>query len=344
MVFFIKKISFVCCFLLSIDSHACVELFLIKGLEESAQKIELLSEVRKKLPQFILQSRSPEFEQLMDLSPEFLNQNISTFRSQKFTTNESIKKILHIFEKTPVDGDFYFIGNGFYIPYLIAKSIFHETPMASRIHFLAMSRSLARESFEDYQSFDRYFDFLKIGNLKNRKIVLIDSITEGGVSVGHSLIQISTAVRNYLLDKGWKTKDAMNVISVGIPESSSRFHPFRRTSLASYFKEMLGVRMRETDFPYFDVGLRWENPPFFMSYARELNWNGKYRRLGKDGFPIGSVEFEDFFQAFNLDEILNSLEHRMTLIRLYSSIVTEVISKRLLFKENRENLLLKMGI
>lgn len=113
----------------------------------------------------------------------------------------------HLFRNTRLSsiGSLHFVGNGFYLPYLMAKSLFEGTPMFERIKFIAFSRGLSHLAYDSPESLQKYFDSLHIGEHKDRKIVIVDSVSADMrlKPSEHSLIRTANGIRKYLIQKGW---------------------------------------------------------------------------------------------------------------------------------------------
>lgn len=250
--------------------------------------------------------------------PEHDNQFIAAMTSEKSIQN--IKKLMSHFE--PSD-QIYFIGNGFYFPYLISKILALNTRSFQNIHFLPISRPLAKTLIEDPSSADLFFSNFTIDKKKlKEKIILIDSVTSRNKKNDHSLIQVSNALRRYLKDKHYDMEDILkSVITVGIPESINQKHSYATETLTRYLQWV--EKFQEKDFndnfsfPYLDYHLDYHEAPFLQSYIYEQYfWNGKYYRIDSKGNPLGQPSYANSRK--------HRIHHRTRVFAIYLKIIEQL--------------------
>ncbi len=254
-------------------------------------------------PLFLQSPRNPSYEDLMASDLSSLTKNrLQSNRVQSWYSDifriKSFQNILKLFTFVDADAEYIFVGNGMYIPYLMAKSIFDGTAMQPRIKFMAVSRKLADEMFERPSSFDRYFKFLEIGEHQGRAIMVIDSMTSYKPNGANSLIKISRVLRGYLLKKGWEFRSAMDaVVPLTIIEQEFG-HRHRSLRMTDFLKKSNEINKKnwkseDTFFPYLDSGLDFAEAPFRASYNYKGDshhyWNGKYRFFDILGLPEGDL-------------------------------------------------------
>ena len=214
------------------------------------------------VPAELLSPKAPSFEELEKLDLKSWNLTKKLSATHPFAAPKSLGLLLKLFDQPIENADYLFLGNGYYIPYLMARSAFAGTPMESRIKFVAFSRDLAKKSIENTESFSTYFKSLGIDTTDpNRKWVIIDSITSLQSGNDHSVIRTSNAIRNYLAQEGWpRDKANQSVITLGMPEGNPS-HSYRTHTLEDYFNKLTERSSKEsnkTSFPYFDPAVPFD--------------------------------------------------------------------------------------
>ncbi len=256
----------------------------------------------KKGPSFLISPQAPKFEDLM--IADFKNYNIEPNQLSDFHPFKNIRSfesVLRLFEFMRGDAEYYFVGNGYYISYLMARALFDGTPLQSKIKFIAFSRPLSEMVYKKPEIINNYFSELEVENGRHKKIIVIDSVTSVENPNKHSIIMTSIAIRRYLLSKGWSYRNAIDsVVSVGMPEEAGFPQTYRTNDLESYFKKLKEIHssnFNDAIFPYFNPKISWLQSPFIDSYAAKFGndyyWNGKYNDLDNLNRPRGFKDIRD---------------------------------------------------
>lgn len=271
--------------------------------------------------------KAPSYEEIMAVpfsNWPHIHQQLNA--NHPFARVESFKSVLSFFKFMKEDADYIFVGNGYYISYLMAKSIFSGTALEHRIKFLPFSRGLAAKAAINFRPFATFFKDSQLGEGK-RKIVIIDSVSPDENPNGHSLIRTSMAIRNYLISVGWTHRESLDsIITMGTPEEPG-YQSYRFKSLTDYSEKIRSIdetNYDRTTFPYFDPGLNWGQAPFIQSYSHEGNqyyWNGKYNTLDKYDVPMGESDVRPNLVRYTPEELTLYLTERAELAALYKEII-----------------------
>lgn len=303
---------------------------------------ELLESTRAEL----LSPKAPSFEELENLDLKSWKIGKQMKAGDPFTEPKSLASVLKLFEQVREDADYLFVGNGYYIPYLIARSAFAGTPMADRIKFVAFSRDLARKADENPELVSDYFKSLGIGNTKSpKKIIVIDSITSLESGNKHSVIRTSNAIRRHLIDEGWPQSDAIrSVITLAMPEGDPS-HSYRTRSLDEYYRKVSEIPtggLRQAVVPYFDPGIPFDQSPFIDSYEHSGDghyWNGKYNQLDSQGIPRGIEDIRKSLDKIPLQELREVLNDRAQKASFYQEIISYQKKNALLYQKEISKIL-----
>lgn len=307
--------------------------YLAKGVnfkELDQDKKSLLS----KFPAFFISSTPPKFKEIMkyDFKPKF--SKVSPLKNSPILTLESFKNVLKLFKVNSENTEFYFIGNGYYIPYLMAKALFYKTPMENRIKFLPISSKLSNKLVNESSQFYNFFKQMGISNY-TRRIVVIDSVSLNQKFNYHSTIAVGIAIRNYFIHLGSSFRTAIDkVISIGMPEISSENHYYKSNDIQSYNKKLHEIdkaNYSKAVFPYLDLNIKWEQAPFVHSWQRlglQFYWNGKFNSLDANGFPIGDINLKDGVNRLKTDILENHLYNRREKVLLYREVIEAGIEIR----------------
>jgi hypothetical protein len=294
--------------------------------------------ISSKNPEYLLAALPPSFEDLTyNLDPGKYGL-VTDYINDKNLNLKFYKEVLNIFRVIHEDADYYFVGNGFYIPYLIAKSLFSGTSLESRIKFMAFSRGLVKKALNFRGSADRYFESLGIG-VQERKIIIIDSLSDHlDVEInGNSLLQLQLALINYLMrEKGLNQKEALaSVVVVGYPELQIPKAPFEVDSLSTYnerIRDLENSVLANTQLPYIKIG---NTSPFMQFYSRDgstnnwlgaeldLYWNGKFNDFDEDEMPKGNIDIQDLHESGRLKDFEKEINLRLRRAGVYSYIISE---------------------
>jgi hypothetical protein len=295
-------------------------------------------------PAFLISPKAPSFEELEKADLHRWKIPSQLKKNYYFADFKNYVPVLKLFQSLKEDADYLFVGNGYYIPYLMARSLFSGTPMESRIKFVAFSRPLAKDAVEKPQSFDRYFDTLDLAS-RNKKLVVIDSISSLGEANNHSVIRTSNALRKYLMNKGWSQEEALKgVITFGMPEGDPE-HLYRTKTLEDYFQKISKIDQKNLDgamFPYFDPGIPYADSPFEESYdyiGNSYYWNGKYASFDSLGMPRGIEDVRNRLSRLPVSDLEDFLSDRAEKASFFKEIIDFGKSSSKLFRKEIESAL-----
>ena len=282
----------------------------------------------EKVPSELLSPRAPQFEELekLDVSQWKLPKQLKEGNS--FSDPKSLSSILNLFRQVKGDADYLFVGNGYYIPYLMARAAFAGTPMESRIKFVPVSRDLIDKTASNPQVLSQYFKTLGIGSATSpKKVVVIDSITSLESKNRHSIMRTANAVRNYLIEQGWSQEKALrSVIPLAMPEGDPS-HSYRTRSLEDYERKIAQVdpkNFQSATLPYLDPGIPFDQGPFQESYSYYGDghyWNGKYSSLDSFGMPRGIEDIRPGLERMSARELEEFLLDRAHKVQLYQEVI-----------------------
>ena len=280
------------------------------------------------VPPELLSPRAPTFQELekIDVSSWKIPKQLDT--KAPLAQPQALEPVLKLFQQLKTDADYLFVGNGFYLPYLMARSAFEGTPMAERIKFVAFSRELAKKANDRPEDFNSYFKTLDLPSPEaKRKIVVIDSISSLDSNHDHSIIRTSNALRKFLIQQRWSHKKAVeSVITLGMPEGEPS-HSYRSFSLEDYEKKLSQVSPEKINsdlIPYLDPGIVFDQSPFLDSYSYTgdgIYWNGKYQSLDKMGMPKGIEDIRMGLDRIPLRELDEVLADRAKKTSFYQEII-----------------------
>lgn len=297
-----------------------------------------------KTPDFLLSPKAPSYEELekADLSNFKIPKSLQP--DHPFADPKSYVPILSLFRPLKEDADYLFVGNGYYIPYLMARSLFAGTPMENRIKFVAFSRPLASEAAKKPNDFYPYYQSLDLGK-QSRKLVVIDSITSLEHGNKHSVISTSNSIRKFLIHRGWSPEKAIqSVVTMAMPEGSPG-HDYRTRNLSDYFQRLskIGVSNSEiASYPYFDPGIDYDQSPFKDSYSYSGNdfyWNGKYTALDSRGVPRGYTDIRAQLSKLDPAGLEFYINDRAQLASTYQEIIKYGKSNSRLFQTEIQGIL-----
>jgi hypothetical protein len=304
----------------------------------------------EKYPAFIFSPRSPSYEDLMQKKIKFSGSTeFKTFHA--FDQQKSFEVILKLFTAVKYDADYYFVGNGFYIPYLMAKSLFAGTPMENRIKYIAFSSRLAELSEKDPQLFSNYYNSIGIGHHPNRKIIILDSLTGENKPNQHGIIRTSNSIRKHLMASGWDSRHAIDhVITMGLPEFEPLFlgkQKYQTKSLEDYEQRLHQItfeNMNTSVFPYLDPKVKWSQEPFVAAYhfdgdGNEFYWNGKYKELDEQSWPRGKQDVRQSLKQISDEDLQHYLSRQSKLAAFYLKIIQAGLGFREPLKNQIESIL-----
>ena len=303
------------------------------------------------VPQELISPVAPTFEQLRDLTLSRRSSTSALDAQFPLIDTASVKRVLQIFDVTKGKADYLFVGNGMYLPYLMAKAIFEDTPIQKRIKFVPFSRELAEDSTRNSDFYHGYFLNLDLFEGSHpKKIVVVDTVSQQDSGNNHTVIQVSNAIRNSLMKATAKgspfpplplisPQEAIKaVISLGILENPSTTHKNRISNPDEYSKKMgeIAGKAREgffglfprlpkrTTFPYLDSQIDGNQTPFNASYGprgRDHYWNGKYNQLDEEGKPRGEKDIKHRLAEISVDELNAFIEERAQKAAFYKRLI-----------------------
>lgn len=303
----------------------------------------------------LLSSTPPSFEDLIQSfgieaqipTPNFINNenfNLELFRA-----------VLKIFKITNEDADYYFVGNGFYIPYLIAKSLFSGTILEDRIKFMPLSRPSVTTVLDDVGSADRFFETLGLGH-HQRNLILIDSVSYFPKYFinANSLLKLHMAVMEFLKrQKSYSHRQALaTVIAAGYTERQIKKSPDGINTMFMYKRRMqkfLTHDFRSTQLPFYRLG---DADIFLEFYSRKgtshnwegveqnIYWNGKYNYFDDSGMPLGKLNLEELLANGAIEEFQSEINQRLHRLEIYRYIISagNDLKRGLLKKEVQKTL------
>ncbi|MFN9068065.1 MAG: hypothetical protein ACK5V3_12610 [Bdellovibrionales bacterium] len=281
---------------------------------------------------FLFSQLAPRYEQIKKFDSSKTKDHWFKASTSSLTERKSFEAVLQIFEHIQGDAEYYFVGNGFYPSYLMAKALFENTPLFEKIKFVAFSRDLSRKAFASPELFQNYFDSLEIGKNKKSKIVIIDSVSSDPrlAANDHSLIRTANAFRKFLLLRGWSRQESnATIVPLGLPEKAeSPGHSI--DSLADLMiasKEIDLERDPNRPLFYYNSGILWNQSPFRESYHLHANpyyWSGKYEFLDKNSLPSSPGSMIHHFDIIKPEVLVDNLERfRTPQVKLYQHIISE---------------------
>jgi hypothetical protein len=316
---------------------------------ELKDQIPKVKAILESTPAFLISPKAPSFEELEKADLHRWKIPPQLKKNYYFADFKNYVPVLKLFQSLKEDADYLFVGNGYYIPYLMARSLFSGTPMESRIKFVAFSRPLSKDAVERPQSFSSYFDTLDVAS-KKRKLVVIDSISSLGEANNHSVIRTSNALRKYLMNRGWSQDEALKgVITFGMPEGDPE-HLYRAKTLEDYFQQISKIDRKNLDeamFPYFDPGITYADSPFEESYDYVGNshyWNGKYASLDVQGMPRGIEDIRNGLARLPSGELEDFLSDRAEKASFFKEVINYGKTNSKLFTKEIQEALKAHGL
>ncbi len=318
---------------LALANLKCNDITAVESLEKKfPDALKTVIKKLKSVPEFLYAAQPPTYEQLMSLKNYTHDK---TLPLAKVASTDSLLAVLALFSFMKTDTEYYFIGNGYYAPYLIAKSLFAGTEMESRINFLPFSRPLAELANNEPKKVRKYFKSLNIGKHKDRKIIVIDSTTTSNTPNQHSVLRVASAIRQYLVSEKWSLREALDtVVAVGMPESTTNQN-YKTTELSDYWsktKEINEDNFEIYNYPYYDPKMVWNQTPFIDSYTNgkeSYYWNGKYNKFGRNGLPEGYKNFEkNINEMSSTSDFKTLLTDRYQLVERYLKTITDVATNK----------------
>lgn len=251
---------------------------------------------------FLISPHPPSFETLRRADLSRYEKTLEPLSpTDILVQKEAFVRILELFKFVKDDSDYFFIGNGMYIPYLMAKSLFENTPLQSRIKFIAFSRPLAKMAVDKPGSMDTYYNQIGVGINTKRNIVVIDSVSLNSPGE-NSIIRTATSIADYLIRvRDLTTEEALALIfSIGIKENNITY-THESPNLSDYSKRMRAASTQASGlfpfennlFPFLSPMFSFNDSPFRQSYERidaDFYWNGKFDRLDSLKIPRGQED------------------------------------------------------
>lgn len=306
------------------------------GVNLSELPSEIANEL-KKYPAFLISPNAPKYEDIRSAQFTRVADKIGSYNDMdSFRNINTFRTVLSLFKSITSEAEYYFVGNGFYTSYLIAKTLFEGTPMEKNIKFIAFSRPLAELAYRNTETASNYFESLGVGKYPNKKIIVIDSLLSDDRPNGHSAIRTSIAIRKFLVSKGWIYRNAIDaIVTIGIIEGTQGPQSYRTAEIKTYLDVLSEINednFQTATFPYFDPSIKISESPFFQSYSKRGDgfyyWNGKYNQFDQQGFPEGTSNYRNMLSTYSLTELNNLLSERIRKANTFLDIIEIGLSYR----------------